>query len=121
MSFRDEINRTIAYIVKKVVVPLIAKYLTEPIQLKDGRVVYGQEALDMAVEQNKDLYDLMVRYKPEYLEYINRIDFSNINWDSESYAKALAKYLKKKGIRIDERTYNYLYEQIENFRRHIYG
>lgn len=116
MSFKDEINRTVTYIVKKVVMPLIVKYITEPIQLKDGRVIQGQEAVDMAVAQNKDMYDLIMKYKPEYMKYLKRIDFSYINWDSEEYAKYLAKYLRKNGIKVDEKTEEYLYRQIENFK-----
>ncbi len=111
----------ITYIAKNVIVPVIAKYITEPIQLKDGRVVQGQEAFDMAVEQDRDLYDLLVRYRPDLLRYAEMIDFSYVDWDSRMLTKYVVRILKKNGIRVDERGEDYIYRQIENFRVRLKG
>ena len=121
MSFKSEIKKMITYIARNVIVPVIAKYITEPIQLKDGRVVQGQEAFDMAVEQDKDLYDLVVRYRPELLKYAEMIDFSYVDWDSMSLTKDAVRLLKKNGISVDKRGEEYIYRQIENFRVKLIG
>lgn len=121
-EFRREVSRTINYIAKKVLVPILYKYMTEPIQLKDGRVVQGKEALDEAIRQNKDLVQLMLKYRPEYMKYINVVKGSRdyIQWDTDEFLRMLVSYMKRNGIELDEREKGYVREQIENFRRLIY-
>jgi Lhr-like helicase len=123
VSVRRIVANDIKRMALKIVAPMIARYLTEEIHLADGRVLSGQSAFDYAVENDKDLVALMKKYHPEYMEYVERARraLRDMDVDVDDALGLLLPYIRKRGIRVDERGEEYLRRQVGKFMELLRG
>lgn len=84
---------------------------------------FGQEGLDRAVREDRNLVGMMYKYRPSYLRYVHqaRRIRSFVTWDDQRFAGELQAYLEDQGLHVDPAAYEWLVRTVRRFHDEIYG
>lgn len=96
-GLQEQIGETITELVEVVIRPMLLKMMTSTYELHDGTKLTPQEAFDRAVMEDKDVYAMMIHYKPSNLKHIHRARRFRqyIIWDSNRLSSSLADFLRR--------------------------
>jgi len=101
----------------------ILEYASRPVRLRDGTTVQGQSGFDRLVDEDKNVYAVIERYRPSKLWYVRRArsirDY--IAWSSPEFARIIAAFLEENGIVVGERGLAYLERECDRWREVIYA
>jgi hypothetical protein len=111
-SLQEEVAEAITGMVERTIRPTLANYIA----------VYGQEGFDRMVREDRDVFEMIEKYRPSYLRYFKqgRKFRDYIRWDSARLSRDLELFVTEKGITVSPAASRYLFRVCEEFRRRLY-
>lgn len=82
---------------------------------------YGQQGLDLLVEEDRDAIEHLQRTRPDLMAWIPRVKriVSGRDWDVDSFTERLCEYLRRKGLRVTTKHEKWIRREMERVKQFL--